>query len=65
MGQRRRRALLNNIDCKPAANWFQEWANGVAARFGYNVRFLPVGPEDSAIGSPTQMGVFALSNFPI
>ena len=23
-----------------------------------NVRFLPVGPEDSAVGSPTQMGVF-------
>lgn len=39
---------------------FQEWANRVAARFGYNVRFLPVGPEDAAVGSPTQMGVFAL-----
>lgn len=38
---------------------FQTWANGVATRFGYNVRFLPVGPEDSAVGSPTQMGVFA------
>jgi 3' terminal RNA ribose 2'-O-methyltransferase Hen1 len=37
---------------------FQTWANGVAARFGYNVRFLPVGPEDSVVGSPTQMGVF-------
>jgi 3' terminal RNA ribose 2'-O-methyltransferase Hen1 len=37
---------------------FQDWANRVAARFGYNVRFLPVGPEDSAVGSPTQMGVF-------
>jgi len=37
---------------------FQEWANGVAARFGYNVRFLPVGPEDSTVGSPTQMAVF-------
>jgi len=32
--------------------------NRVAARFGYNVRFLPVGPEDSAVGSPTQMGIF-------
>lgn len=38
---------------------FQSWANGVAARFGYHARFLPVGPEDSALGSPTQMGVFA------
>jgi len=38
---------------------FQAWANGVGARFGYNVRFLPVGPEDSIVGAPTQMGVFA------
>ncbi len=37
---------------------FQIWANGVATRFGYNVRFLPVGPEDLAVGSPTQMAVF-------
>lgn len=37
---------------------FQAWANDVAKRFGYNVRFLPVGPEDSVVGSPTQMGVF-------
>jgi 3' terminal RNA ribose 2'-O-methyltransferase Hen1 len=37
---------------------FQSWGNGVATRFGYNVRFVPVGPEDSAVGSPTQMGVF-------
>ncbi|MCO5052293.1 MAG: 3' terminal RNA ribose 2'-O-methyltransferase Hen1 [Verrucomicrobiae bacterium] len=40
---------------------FREWANGVAARFGYNVRFLPIGPEDSVVGSPTQMGVFERS----
>lgn len=37
---------------------FQDWANGIAARFGYTVRFLPVGPEDAAVGAPTQMGVF-------
>jgi 3' terminal RNA ribose 2'-O-methyltransferase Hen1 len=37
---------------------FQTWANNVAARFGYNARFLPVGPEDSTVGSPTQMVVF-------
>lgn len=37
---------------------FQDWANRVAARFGYNVRFLPVGPEDPALGAPTQMGIF-------
>jgi len=28
---------------------FQEWANGVAAGFGYNVRFLPIDPEDSQV----------------
>jgi 3' terminal RNA ribose 2'-O-methyltransferase Hen1 len=37
---------------------FQEWANGISERFGYSVRFLPVGPEDERLGSPTQMGVF-------
>ncbi len=37
---------------------FQDWANRVAGRYGYSVRFLPVGPEDEAVGSPTQMGVF-------
>ncbi|MEL6109760.1 MAG: 3' terminal RNA ribose 2'-O-methyltransferase Hen1 [Planctomycetota bacterium] len=37
---------------------FQDWATGVANRFGYQVRFLPVGPEDDNVGSPTQMGVF-------
>ena len=37
---------------------FQEWAHRVGARFGYGMRFLPVGPEDSAVGSPTQMGIF-------
>jgi hypothetical protein len=26
---------------------FREWSNRMAARFGYNVRFLPVGPEDT------------------
>ncbi len=37
---------------------FQAWANGIAECFGYRVRFLPVGPLDSVVGSPTQMGVF-------
>jgi 3' terminal RNA ribose 2'-O-methyltransferase Hen1 len=37
---------------------FSAWAHGVAERFGYAVRFLPIGPEDSAVGAPTQMGVF-------
>jgi 3' terminal RNA ribose 2'-O-methyltransferase Hen1 len=37
---------------------FQDWAQAVAGRFGYDVRFLPVGPEHEALGAPTQMGVF-------
>lgn len=36
----------------------QAWANRVAERFGYAVRFLPVGPEDPEVGAATQMGVF-------
>lgn len=37
---------------------FQSWANRTAQRFGYKVRFLPVGPEDTIVGAPTQMAVF-------
>jgi 3' terminal RNA ribose 2'-O-methyltransferase Hen1 len=37
---------------------FQSWAHGIAERFAYAVRFLPVGPEDASVGSPTQMGIF-------
>jgi 3' terminal RNA ribose 2'-O-methyltransferase Hen1 len=37
---------------------FQAWASGVCARFGYNAEFRPIGPEEPAIGAPTQMGVF-------
>jgi len=44
---------------------FQAWANAVATRFGYSVCFLPVGPEDSVVGSPTQMGVFERTAGPI
>lgn len=39
---------------------FEEWANGIAGRFGYSVRFLGVGAPDSKLGSPTQMGIFTL-----
>jgi len=35
-----------------------DWAGEVAERFGYGVRFLPVGPEDPELGAPTQMAVF-------
>ncbi|MBN70677.1 MAG: 3' terminal RNA ribose 2'-O-methyltransferase Hen1 [Gimesia sp.] len=41
---------------------FQTWATGIAEQFGYSVRFLPVGPEDKAVGAPTQMGVFELKS---
>ncbi len=37
---------------------FENWASGVAERFGYGVRFEPVGPVDSERGAPTQMAVF-------
>ncbi|MCL6479489.1 MAG: 3' terminal RNA ribose 2'-O-methyltransferase Hen1 [Peptococcaceae bacterium] len=39
---------------------FQSWAEKTALRFGYKVRFLPVGDEDPELGAPTQMGVFTL-----
>ena len=37
---------------------FQEWANRVAAANEYKTRFLPIGPEDTSVGSPTQMAIF-------
>jgi len=36
----------------------EDWAGEVAGRFGYSTRFLPIGPEDPAVGAPTQMAVF-------
>lgn len=38
---------------------FQDWASGVAVRFGYDVRFAPVGDDDPHVGAPTQMSVFS------
>jgi hypothetical protein len=37
---------------------FHAWGQGMASRFGYDVRFATVGPVDPEVGSPTQMGVF-------
>ena len=39
---------------------FRAWADAVAARHGYEVRYLPVGADDPRTGPPTQMGVFTL-----
>ena len=38
---------------------FNDWAERVSASHGYSVRFAPVGPEDSVVGAPTQMGIFS------
>lgn len=38
---------------------FQAWAASINERFDYSATFLPVGPEDPAVGAPTQMGVFS------
>ncbi|MGW4064855.1 3' terminal RNA ribose 2'-O-methyltransferase Hen1 [Amycolatopsis sp. NPDC004747] len=37
---------------------FRAWADGVATRRGYDVRYLPIGPEDQDSGPPTQLAVF-------
>jgi 3' terminal RNA ribose 2'-O-methyltransferase Hen1 len=40
---------------------FRTWAGAVAERHGYDVEFVPVGPDDPEVGPPTQMAVFELS----
>ncbi len=37
---------------------FGDWARLVAGRYGYEVRFLPVGTDDPEVGPPTQLAVF-------
>jgi 3' terminal RNA ribose 2'-O-methyltransferase Hen1 len=39
---------------------FAEWSEAMAARFGYQVSFEPVGPVDPQHGSASQMAVFSL-----
>ena len=39
---------------------FEDWANGVAERYNYNVAFSQIGDEDETNGTPTQMGVFTI-----
>ncbi|MFY2564288.1 3' terminal RNA ribose 2'-O-methyltransferase Hen1 [Corallococcus terminator] len=38
---------------------FESWARTQAERFGYGVRFVPVGVVDAEVGAPTQMAVFS------
>lgn len=42
-----------------ARDAFATWSGRVAERFGYAVRYLPVGPDDAEVGPPTQMAVFS------
>lgn len=37
---------------------FAAWGNRLAERFGYTVRYLPLGPEDAEVGAPSQMAIF-------
>ena len=37
---------------------FEGWSRRLASRFGYRARFLPLGPEDSEVGAPSQMAIF-------
>ncbi len=37
---------------------FRAWAEGVAGRNGYRVRFLGVGADDPEVGTPSQLAVF-------
>ncbi len=38
---------------------FRDWAAKVAERFGYVVKFLPIGTEDAEVGPATQMAIFS------
>jgi hypothetical protein len=37
---------------------FEAWAGGIAARFGYEVRYDGIGQADTVLGAPTQMATF-------
>ncbi|MFI1952902.1 3' terminal RNA ribose 2'-O-methyltransferase Hen1 [Streptomyces xinghaiensis] len=39
---------------------FRDWARRVAGRYGYEVAFAPVGPDDPEVGPPTQLAGFTL-----
>ena len=37
---------------------FAEWASTVCERYGYTVRYVPIGDDDPEVGPPTQAAVF-------
>lgn len=37
---------------------FRDWAEAVCRTYAYAVEFRPIGPDDSEVGSPTQLAVF-------
>ena len=41
---------------------FRAWADAVSNKHRYSISFLAIGPDDPAVGSPTQMGVFRRSD---
>ncbi len=38
---------------------FRAWSAEVSARYGYEVRHLPIGPDDPEVGSPSQLAIFS------
>ena len=38
---------------------FTNWAESMSGRFGYEVRFEPIGPVDVQYGAPSQMAIFS------
>ena len=37
---------------------FQAWGSSLCQQYGYQVNYLPIGPEDAQYGSPSQMAIF-------
>lgn len=40
---------------------FETWARSICDRFGYVVRFLPIGEENADVGAASQMGIFTVN----
>ena len=51
---------LNGLAMATPRAEFQNWTDDVADRFGYLVRYLPVGPEEAEVGAPSQLALFAV-----